>query len=615
LAQLQTKLEHQQQQIDHIFQLIQHNNDNDKQQLEQLQLQQPQLNPAKKTLKTMIFIDGTWLYYSLYEHSIRDCHIIQKFGWGWPLRYDVRWEILPQLIADNLAVSRSSSNSSTTTTNDNHHDDYQLEIVKSSVYTSYKTETSKNSYRYRMFEEMKKSQVYDVHMMETLGNIEKCVDIQLAVEMLHYATLPDAYDVAIMLSGDKDFMPALMRIRQKGKRIGIVSMRRDCSRALFETPGIRDYDVLWLENYLDQLIVPKENSPESGGHTLSLFTMIKVINDFIRHSPSKLQRVSSRDIGLYLKFLKMQEKASLLDEIKMFYSGLFTFLLTSGFYNIETADTSSSSNSNNNNKDDPQDWSYWVSNRSDADQLLMLEAKKTTFNQVEKAFFQRYNNIETLLSDKEKFYPFTHIQMGKDELVDAQTTILSDHVDAGIEKYKINDSPMGTASHQQEELSIESIDDFRNATVAELKEFCRQNDLPVSGVKAVLLQRVQEFLEQTRFQRQASLESARLPPSPDDEQIEKYLRDLIVEFLHASGGAAGSRNVGRYLAANKALEQKPGIQVSALQELKSNYGSLAAFVNRLPEYLSADMTDVDSKGNRFEFQIVLQEKAGTKMTT
>jgi hypothetical protein len=299
-----------------------------------------------------------------------------------------------------------------------------------------------------------------------------------------------------------------------------------------------------------------------------------------------------------------------LDEIKMFYSGLFTFLLTSGFYNIETVDSSTASNSNSNNnnnsnKDDQQDWSYWVSNRDDADQQLMLEAKRTTFNPVEKTFFQRYNNIEQLLSDKEKFYPFTLIQMGKDELVDVPTTTLSKYANTGIEKYKIHDD--GTtgavqATSQQSQIPM----DFRNATVAELKELCRKNDLPVSGVKAVLLQRVQEFFEQQRLQRQDDSESELLSSSPSDEQIEHYLRDLIVEFLHASGGAAGSRNVGRYLAANKALGQKAGMQSSALVELKAKYGSLAAFVNRLPEYFSVDMTDVDSKGNRFEFQIVLQ---------
>lgn len=42
---------------------------------------------------------------------------------------------------------------------------------------------------------------YDVHMMETVGKGEKCVDIQLAVEMLHYATVPNAFDMAVILTG------------------------------------------------------------------------------------------------------------------------------------------------------------------------------------------------------------------------------------------------------------------------------------------------------------------------------------------------------------------------------------------------------------------------------
>jgi hypothetical protein len=37
----------------------------------------------------------------------------------------------------------------------------------------------------------------EVHMSQTEGEKEKCVDIALAVEMLHYATVPGAYDLAV----------------------------------------------------------------------------------------------------------------------------------------------------------------------------------------------------------------------------------------------------------------------------------------------------------------------------------------------------------------------------------------------------------------------------------
>ena len=66
------------------------------------------------------------------------------------------------------------------------------------MYTSCKKDTSVYSNRIKMFEEMRNNN-YDVFMMETVGPGEKCVDIQLAVEMLHYATVPNAYDVAILL--------------------------------------------------------------------------------------------------------------------------------------------------------------------------------------------------------------------------------------------------------------------------------------------------------------------------------------------------------------------------------------------------------------------------------
>ena len=73
-----------------------------------------------------------------------------------------------------------------------------VEVVRASVFTSTKKSTDPNSFRVQMYKDMANSN-YDVHMMETVGKGEKCVDIQLAVEMLHYATVPNSYDIAILL--------------------------------------------------------------------------------------------------------------------------------------------------------------------------------------------------------------------------------------------------------------------------------------------------------------------------------------------------------------------------------------------------------------------------------
>ena len=42
-------------------------------------------------LKAMMFIDGTWLYYSIYERKGLRCPITTKFGRGWQQKYKVDW--------------------------------------------------------------------------------------------------------------------------------------------------------------------------------------------------------------------------------------------------------------------------------------------------------------------------------------------------------------------------------------------------------------------------------------------------------------------------------------------------------------------------------------------
>jgi len=47
---------------------------------------------------------------------------------------------------------------------------------------------------------------------------EKCVDVALATKMLYLAALPGAYDVAVIVTGDRDYTPVLRAVRDLGKR-------------------------------------------------------------------------------------------------------------------------------------------------------------------------------------------------------------------------------------------------------------------------------------------------------------------------------------------------------------------------------------------------------------
>ena len=52
---------------------------------------------------------------------------------------------------------------------------------------------------------------------------EKTTDVNLAVDMV---TLKDEYDIAVLVSGDQDFVPAVAAVRALGKRVVNVSFRK-----------------------------------------------------------------------------------------------------------------------------------------------------------------------------------------------------------------------------------------------------------------------------------------------------------------------------------------------------------------------------------------------------
>ena len=656
-------------------------------------------NGSITPLKVMLFIDGTWLYYSIHERGEQDCPIIRRYGKLWQNRYSIDWSALPQILCESLEDPLMVAGR-------------PAEIVRASVFTSYKADTSPNSWRYKMFQELKAAN-YDVHMMETVGKSEKCVDIQLAVEMLHYATVPGAYDVALLLTGDKDFMPAMIRTRQKGRKVGLVSMRRGCNRALHETPGLIDYSVIWLEQHLDRLVVPKQGAAafppvHKAESYVGMFTLMKTVNDFI--SASGYDRVSSRDLGRYLKKIEIGGE-SILDIIKESYGGrggggLTQFLTDAGVYDVEKR-------SDELYKEDPTDRAVWVRLRDHADACLTEEATKAKFSPEEKAFFDIYSlkilqdtrNVyghTALIMEAEKggsshralrvspvllaklidnFITesgFDHVssrdlgkylkslnldgqpileeikrsygslaqflrdsnlfdigtqegstaeflvgrQVGSDDITleHVQRSISSSEEKLFLDSYSIealkgdrtaywhtrglNRAVQGKVNPQEAddvlELPEELTKDYSVCTVVELKERCRERKLAVSGVKAALLERIHTDLEKQVAQYKDKQPSANIvsrvePPTTHSaaRHDDAYLVDLVSEYLRASGGQATSRKIGRYLAAN-----------DALQQLKSTFGNLAGFVN----FHSDTFTKLESSVD-LEFHIVL--KRGT----
>ena len=143
---------------------------------------------------------------------------------------------------------------------------------------------------------------FEVHRLVTAAMKEKCVDISLAVEMLYLATVPDAYDIAVIITGDKDFMPAMVKTRMTGKRVSLCSIRNSCNRDLIKPEqAVRDYDVIWLDEYLDELVVPKLSQKSDALDARLNAIIFKFIKESTGSSGSGSASISSRDLGRLLQ--------------------------------------------------------------------------------------------------------------------------------------------------------------------------------------------------------------------------------------------------------------------------------------------------------------------------
>lgn len=59
-------------------------------------------------LKAMLFIDGTWLYYSLYRREEKFDPIVKKYGKGWQYRYKIDWNELPRIVCQQIVGQQTT---------------------------------------------------------------------------------------------------------------------------------------------------------------------------------------------------------------------------------------------------------------------------------------------------------------------------------------------------------------------------------------------------------------------------------------------------------------------------------------------------------------------------
>ena len=79
------------------------------------------------------------------------------------------------------------------------------------------------------------------------GAIEKKVDIQIAIDMVSLA-YENAYDTAVLISGDGDFVPVVKKIKELGKNVEVWAFRYSLANTLKEELGQKN--MFYLDDIL-----------------------------------------------------------------------------------------------------------------------------------------------------------------------------------------------------------------------------------------------------------------------------------------------------------------------------------------------------------------------------
>lgn len=191
--------------------------------------------------KAMVFIDGAWLYH---------CRSILFQKSGSDSGFEIDYARLPRILCDDVANAM----------------DEDVSIVRTLYFGTIPGVRSgfNASKQVSFYDFLEKNCGYEteIHEIDPSGDShadDLWIKMSLASSLLFYAGQHDAFDIAVILTDDPAYTPAIRRARLFGKRIQVVGIHTPeggmppRGASLFYKNRVNDYNPVFLDDHLDEL--------------------------------------------------------------------------------------------------------------------------------------------------------------------------------------------------------------------------------------------------------------------------------------------------------------------------------------------------------------------------
>lgn len=277
-------------------------------------------------IRVMIFIDGSWLFHSFNAKAVA---VSPLLGEAWSYSHFVDYNQLPRLIVNALQKQYL----------ERHGEQRFVDVVRTTVYDAVpegQMQDGKGS-RHDFLEALKNTR-FELHIEDQPAQHphQKSVEITLAVDMMYCATMQGSYDVAVLVSGDRDFLPVMKKVRQMGRRVALCSTRKACSQSLLDPAAhVRDFDPIWLDDHLETILVRNNNTIMDNEQLMSKKELIDVVASYLLQQEGC--QATSTSIGAHL-MQQIVNGRDALSQLKQQYRNLISFMLACKTFDTENAD-------------------------------------------------------------------------------------------------------------------------------------------------------------------------------------------------------------------------------------------------------------------------------------